>query len=74
MPNSRNSLPVAPGVLGGGQQHVLYRDVVVLQPLGFVFGLREQLGDAVGDVDLVGLPAGPGDLGQAVDFLLDAGS
>ena len=35
-----------PGVLGGGQQHVLDRDVVVLQALGFVFGLGQQLGEA----------------------------
>ena len=35
------------GVFGGGQQNVLHRDVVVLQALGFLFGLRQQLGDAL---------------------------
>ena len=61
------------GVVGSGQQNVLHRDVVVLQPLGFFFGLGQQLGDALGDVDLIGTAGGAGHLGQPVHFLLDAG-
>ena len=34
-------------IVGGGEQHMLHRDVVVLQPLGFLFGLRQQLRDAI---------------------------
>ena len=58
-------------IFGGGQQHVLHGNVFVLQALGFLFGLREQLGDAVGDVDLIGATGRTGYLGQPVDLLLE---
>ena len=61
-------------VVSGGEQDVLDRDVVVLEALGFLLGLGQELGDAGGDVDLVGAAGGAGDFGQAVDFLLDAGA
>ena len=47
----REPVPIEDGlhvlvVLGGGEQEVLDRDEVVLEPLGFVLGLREQRREA----------------------------
>ena len=39
-PNSLKSSPVAPRVVGHGEQQVLDRDEIVLQALGFVLGRR----------------------------------
>ena len=36
-----------------------------------VFGLRQQLGDAIGDVDLIGTAGGAGHFGHPVHFLLE---
>jgi hypothetical protein len=47
-------------------------DVIIFEPLGFFFGLRQQLRDAIGDVNLVGTAGWARDLGQPVDFLLNA--
>ena len=49
-------------------------DVIVFEPLGFFFGLCQQLRDAIGDVDLVGTAGRARDLGQPVDFLLETGA
>ena len=60
-------------VVDGGQQDMLYGDVFVLELLGFVLGGGEQAVEPRGDVDLVGRAGRAGDLGHAVEFLIEAG-
>ena len=66
-PNSLRSFR-RPGVVDRRQQHVLDRDVLVLELLGFVFGAGQQAVEAGGDVDLVGAAGGSGNFGHAVDL------
>jgi len=51
---------------------VLDGDVVVLEALGLVLGGGEEFLGAGGDEDLVGGTGGAGDLGEAVEFLVEA--
>ena len=52
-PNSRSRRPEAPAVVRQGEQDVLHRDELVFHPLGFVFGLGEQLLQPGRDVHLI---------------------
>ena len=57
-----NSLKMRAGgarVVGHGQQQVLDGDVVVLELLGLVLGVREQLVEPAGDVEVVRRPLAP---------------
>jgi len=45
---------------------VLDAYVLILEPPGFVFGLRQQAGQTLGDIDLLPANARTRDLGDAV--------
>ena len=45
--------------------------VLILEPPSFVFGLRQQAGQTLGDIDLLRANARTRDLGEAVQLLLD---
>ena len=44
-------------LVGGGQNDMLHRDVLVLKPLGLVLGLREELLQPRRDINLIGSTA-----------------
>jgi hypothetical protein len=57
-------------LLGYRQQHVLHRNVVILEVLGLVFGFAEQLLQSRSDVHLIGCGRRTGDLRKTIDLLL----
>ena len=52
-----------------GEQQMLYRQIVVFEALGFLLGVGEELGEAGGDVDLLGRAGGRSDFGKFFEFL-----
>ena len=48
---------------------MLYRDIFVLQPLGFIFGIGQHPRQTVGDVDLIGGSAAASHLGELFNLL-----
>ena len=60
--------------LGNRQHDVLDRDVLILEPLRFVFSLRQDRLQPWREVDLARAGRGTGNLREFVDFLLNAGS
>ena len=52
-PDSLSRRPAAPLSSSDGEQNMLHRNVLVLEPFGFVFGLDENPIQPARDVDLV---------------------
>ena len=71
-----SSRPAARGLPLGqhGQQQVLDRDVLVLEPVRLLLGRVQQAGQPLGDVDLPGARARAGDPGPPAEFGLQRGA
>ena len=58
-PNSLNSRPVAPRIVGQGQKDMLHGDILVLELLGLILRLDQEAVEPAGQVELVRRTAGP---------------